>query len=102
MHANMYGRPTLGLGLEQNLFLHQLLPRRWTPVLSRLILHGWRVTTQYGQGSTSERMKASQARPGRGSANRGPVEIVDGVASQIETAVAARSTYASKGGKKSF
>ena len=46
-------------------------------------------------------MKASQARPGRSSANRSQVEIVDGVAVQKKTVAPVRSTSTSNGGKKS-
>ena len=72
-----------------------------------------RVTSPYGQrlhqrkGQRQQRKrqllltKASQAKPGRSSANKGPVDIVDGVASQRKTAVLATSASASKGAKKS-
>ena len=45
--------------------------------------------------------KASQARSGRSSANKNPVEIVDGVASQKKTAAPVRSASVYSRGKKS-
>ena len=45
--------------------------------------------------------KASQARPGRSSANKNAVEIVDGVAGQKKTAAPARFASVSSRGKKS-
>ena len=60
--------------------------------------------TQAGtQTSTPQQTptKASQARPGRSSANKNPVEIVDGVAGQKKTAAPARSASVSSRGKKS-
>ena len=43
--------------------------------------------------------RVSQAKPGRSSTKKGPVETVDRVASQRKTAVPARSASTFKGGK---
>ena len=55
--------------------------------------------TQAGTQTTPQQtpMKASQARPGRSSANKTAVEIVDGVASQKKTAPVRSASVSSRG-----